>query len=117
MDGGVEAFWVDALHELEALRGRFFDRRPPDGAGVVDEDVETAVYLCKSKNIFRMGAVGTYLDGPGNKPLHTLNISHVHNNSSRISTRFPDLPLNGTNRRLRGFGVWREGMGIGRITS
>lgn len=45
LDDGVEALWVDALHELEALEGRVCDGGPPDGAGVVDEGVEAAVFL------------------------------------------------------------------------
>jgi len=49
LDGGVEPFRVDSLHELEALRGRLFDGRPPNGARVVDKDVEAAVYLAYEK--------------------------------------------------------------------
>lgn len=45
LDDGVEALWVDALHELEALEGGVCDGGPPDGAGVVDEGVEAAVFL------------------------------------------------------------------------
>lgn len=45
LDDGVEALGVDALHELEALEGRVCDGSPPNGARVVDEDVETAVCL------------------------------------------------------------------------
>jgi hypothetical protein len=36
LDGCVQAFWVHALHELEAFHGRVFHGRPPDCAGVVD---------------------------------------------------------------------------------
>jgi hypothetical protein len=49
LDDGVEALWVDALHELEALEGGVADGCPPDGAGVVDEDVEAAIFLKKGK--------------------------------------------------------------------
>lgn len=45
LDDGVEALRVDALHELEALEGGVCDRGPPDGAGVVDEDVQAAIFL------------------------------------------------------------------------
>lgn len=45
MDGGVEAFWVDALHELEALDGGGGDGGPVYGAGVVHQDVQTMVGL------------------------------------------------------------------------
>lgn len=53
VDGGVEALDVDLLQEAEAPRGRVLDRGPPDGAGVVDEDVEVVVFLffmCKHNN-------------------------------------------------------------------
>ena len=43
LDGGVEAFGVDFLHELETREGRGGDGGPPYGAGVVDEDVDAGV--------------------------------------------------------------------------
>jgi hypothetical protein len=45
LDDGVEALWIDALHELEALEGGVCDGGPPDCAGVVDDDVEAVVFL------------------------------------------------------------------------
>ena len=43
LDGGVETFGVDFLHELEAREGGLGDGGPPYGAGVVDEDVDAGV--------------------------------------------------------------------------
>lgn len=45
LHGAVEPFDVDTLHELEAFHGRVRYGSPPDCSGVVDEYIETAVYL------------------------------------------------------------------------
>lgn len=54
LDDGIEALWVNPLHELEALEGRVGDGGPPNGAGVVDEDVEAAIFLTRLMRIESM---------------------------------------------------------------
>jgi hypothetical protein len=64
-ESGVEAFRIDALHELEALQGRGGYGGPIYGARVVDEDVDAAICLCvcvsQGKTVQGWGTWGGHL--------------------------------------------------------
>jgi hypothetical protein len=90
----VQAFGVDALHQLEALRRRALDGRPPHGAGVVDEHVELAAVQARGLVDERGDAV---------------DVAGVGRERGRGAAGLADLARNGRDGRLRRVRIWREG--------
>lgn len=70
-----------------------------DGAGVVDEDVETAICL----------------DGLGYEGLDALGVAHVDLDGGGGSAGGGDLVGDGCDSRFGGFGVWVLGQGLGGV--
>ena len=67
----VGATRVDAVHQVEALHGRGFGAGHADGAGVVDQDVDT------SKGFHRLG----------HRRKHGIIVAYVHRQRQRLATR------------------------------
>lgn len=96
LDSGIQALRVDLLHQLEPLDGRVLDRGPPDGARVVDEDIELAVDA----------------DRLVNKPVDLVDIARVDRDGGSLASGLADLALDRVDGRLRRVGVGREGDGF-----
>ena len=96
MYGGVQAIRVHALHQLEPLGRRVGDRRPPNGAGVVHDAVQTTGEA----------------DGLRHHVLDLRDIAHVDLDAEGCAAGVGDLAGDGVDGRLGGVGVRREGDGV-----
>ena len=88
--------WVDTLHQLKALHGRFLYGAPPDCSTVVDAHINPPVY------------VERLID----HPLYARKVSCINWDGAGISARFAYFPFDGVDGRLRGIWVWRERMNL-----
>ena len=95
LDGGVEALDVDLLQEPTPLQGRVLDRRPPDGARVVDQRVQSAVRL----------------DSPGDERRDRRRVAHVDGQCRGFPAGLLDLPRHRVDGGVWRVGVWRKGDG------
>lgn len=114
LDSGVEALWVDALHELEALQGRGWHGSPEDGTRVVDQDVDAAVCLkdCVSGLYCAGGSIKVkreaYRECLRDKSLDALWRADVNLDGGCIAAGRSDLTGDGGDGGGWRVGVWRE---------
>ena len=88
----IQALWINLLHELEALHGCLFDRRPPNGSRIVDHYIQPAILLHSLLNHM----------------LYAVVASGINGNSNCIASTFEDLSGNGINGRGGRIRIWRE---------
>lgn len=85
LHAGIETLWVNFLHQLEPFHGRVLHRRPPDRAGVVNQNVKLSIdtdsFIYKLKDL--------------------LNVPRIHGDRGGFTASFPDLTLDGVDGRLR----------------
>lgn len=99
MHDAVQTLDIDPLHELEALHWCILHACPPDGARVVDQDVETSILLY----------------GVVQQILSTSEVARVHGDGGGFITCFAYLALDGIDGRVNGVRIGRKWIDAGGI--
>jgi hypothetical protein len=108
LDRGIESFWINALHELEAFEWCILNRRPPYRARVVDEYIDAAMDLLGVNNHLTRCIRRPNPDSLLDHSLNAFKISCIHRKSCGLPARLLDLPRDRAYRRLRRVGVRRK---------